>query len=277
MKKNIILIVTALAFYSCQETVVLDLQQVPPKIVIEGMVTNKPGYQSVKISRSVDFYATGKTPRVTDATVTVTDDLGNEYPFVHNPRNHADSMGFYVPENFTGTIGRTYTLHVHADDKLYEATDELVSVIPMDSLNYRLNTDESEDPKEKGKIYEMLLYAREPQDETNFYLFKFFRNDSVKYYDDTDIYYSDDKFLAEDIDGVPSPVYYGIHDTGSVEAFSISRVGYVYYNDLFNLLNNDAGGMFGSVPASPRTNLSNDALGFFQVSAVSDSEVIVIE
>jgi hypothetical protein len=278
MKKNILLAATVLVLFSCDEAIQLDFQQVPPRIVIEGLVTDRPGYQFVKISKSVDFYTSGKTPRVTDAAVRVTDDLGNEYRFVHNPRNHADSMGIYLPEDpFTGAIGRTYTLRVQAGEALYEATDKLVSITPMDSLSYRLNEDEADDPKEEGKVYELLLYAREPQDETNFYLFKFFRNDSLKYYDETDIYLSDDKFLAEDLNGVTSPVYYGIRDTARMEAFSITRVGFVYYNDLFNLLNNDAGGMFGSVPVTPRTNLSNGALGFFQVSAVSSSEEIVIE
>jgi hypothetical protein len=278
MKKNIMLTIIALVLFSCDEAIQLDLQQVPPRIVIEGLVTNKTGYQFVKISMTVDFYASGKTPRVTDAAVRIADDLGNEYLFTHNPRNHADSMGIYLPEDpFTGAIGRTYTLRVQAGEEFYEATDKMVSIIPMDSLSYRLNEDEADDPKEDGKIYEMLLYAREPQDETNFYLFKFFRNDSLKYYDETDIYFSDDKFLAENLDGVTSPVYYGLQDTARMEAFSMTRVGFVYYNDLSNLLNNDAGGMFGSVPVTPRTNLSNGALGFFQVSAVSSSEEIVIE
>jgi hypothetical protein len=278
MKKNILLAVTVLVLFSCDEAIQLDFQQVPPRIVIEGLVTDRPGYQFVKISKSVDFYTSGKTPRVTDAAVRVTDDLGNEYLFVHNPRNHADSMGIYLPEDpFTGAIGRTYTLRVQAGEALYEATDKLVSITPIDSLSYRLNEDEADDPKEEGKVYELLLYAREPQDETNFYLFKFFRNDTLKYYDETDIYLSDDKFLTEDLNGVTWSVYYGIRDTARMEAFSITRVGFVYYNDLSSLLNNDAGGMFGSVPVTPRTNLSNGALGFFQVSAVSSSEEIVIE
>lgn len=278
MKKLIIPILIVSALYACDEPIKLDLRQVPPKTVIEAQVTDQPGRQFVKISKSVDFYASGKTPRVTDATVTVTDDLGNEYIFVHNPRAHADSMGIYLPASpFTGAIGITYTLHVQADDKVYEASDKMLSVIPMDSLGYRLNEDEEEDPNEDGKIYEILMYAKEPQDETNYYLFKFYRNDSLKFYDENDIYYSDDKFLAENIDGVATPIYYGTSDTGKVEAYSLSRVGYVYYNDLSSLLNNDAGGMFGSVPSSPRTNLSNGALGFFQVSSVTESEELMIE
>jgi hypothetical protein len=148
-------------------------------------------------------------------------------------------------------------------------------VIPIDSLKYQVNEDQEEDPVDEGKIYELLMFAREPQDENNYYLFRFFRNDSLTFFNDTDIYYTDDEFLAEKIDGVPSPIYYAKNDVGKVEVFSLSRVGYVYFNDLWAILNNDGGGMFGPIPSSPRTNLTNGALGFFQVSAVNVSEIKV--
>jgi hypothetical protein len=269
MRSIIILSFVAFILISCDEPIHLDLDQTPSQIVIEGLVTNKPGYQRVKITRSVDFYGTGKTPRVTDAVVTVKDDLGETVTFFHNPNNHADSAGIYIPITpFTGQIGRIYTLTVNVDGEVFEATDELFSVAPMDSLNYQVNEDEEEDPNEEGKIYELLMYMREPQDQENFYLFKFYRNDSLTYYSETDIYTSDDELLAEELEGVPSPVYYGLNDTSMVEIYSVSRVGYVYYGDLSTILNTD-GGMFGPIPASPRTNLSNGALGFFQVSAVN--------
>jgi hypothetical protein len=274
MRSFIILSLFAFVLMSCDEEIPLDLDQTPSFVVIKGQVTNKPGYQYVTISRSVDFYATGQTPRVTNALVTVKDDLGEQVNFVHNPNNHADSAGIYLPVTpFVGQIGRTYTLSVTVDEETYEATDKLFSVIPIDSLNYQLNEDEEEDPNEDGKIYELLMYAREPQNEDNFYLFKFFRNDSLNYYDETDIYYSDDELLAEKLDGVASPVYYGMNDTGKIEIYSLSRFGFVYYNDLSTILNNDGGGMFGPIPASPRTNLSNGALGIFQVSAINSISI----
>ncbi len=259
---------------ACDEPIELDINQVDPKIVIEGLVTDKPGYQMVKVSRSVGFYTEGKTPRITNAVVTVEDDLGEVVSFTHNPRNHPDSAGIYLPPSgFVGKIGRTYTLHVNADGKDFEATDQLLPVISMDSLKYRVSEFQVEDPREDGKIYELLMYAREPQHEKNFYLFKFYRNDSLTYFNETDIYFSDDELLAENINGATSPVYYGIDDQAVVEVYSMSRVGYVYYSDLFSILNNDGGGMFGPIPASPRTNLSNDAIGFFQVSAINISAV----
>jgi hypothetical protein len=277
MRSNIALLLIGALLFSCEETTQLDLRQAPPRIVIEGLLTDRPGYQSVTVSRSTDFYGSGQSPRVSNATVAVTDNSGVVVHYVHNPRHHVDSAGIYIPEiDFTGEIGKTYTLSVHVDGEVFEASDALSRVIPIDSLKFQVNQDEADDPKDEGKIYELLVFAREPQDEENYYLFKYFRNDSLALYNPTDIYYSDDQLLAEEIDGVPSPVFYGTNDKARLEVYSLTRKGYVFFNDLSAILNNDGGGMFGSIPSSPRTNLSNGALGFFQVSAVQD-KVIYIE
>src|SRR5687768_16359304 len=104
MKYIIPVIVFATILVSCEETIKLDLKQTPPTVVIEGLVTNRVGLQSVKVSMTADFYSTGKTPKITDAIVTVSDDEGNEFPFVHNPNDVNDLKGVYVPqdENFAG-------------------------------------------------------------------------------------------------------------------------------------------------------------------------------
>jgi hypothetical protein len=274
--RHLIVILTAVTLISCEEGITLDLKQTPSKIVIEAQVTNKPGYQFVKLSRTVDFYQEGKTPKIADALVSVKDDLGETFTFVHNPRAHADSAGIYIPQSpFKGEVGRTYTLTINSDGELYTAQDKMLSVIPIDSLKQQIDEDQVEEPENEGKIYELLLFAREPQDQENFYLFKFFRNDSLIYFNDTDIYFTDDEFLAEKIDGVASPIYYAQDDLGRVEISSLSRVGYIYYSDLWTLLNNDGGGMFGPIPSSPRTNLNNGAIGFFQVSAINSKELKV--
>jgi hypothetical protein len=276
MNNYIKVTVLVILLSSCEEPAHLDLKQTPAKIVIEGLLTNREEHQSVKISRSTHFYGTGKTPRVDNATVTVSDGAGMEYPFVHNPRSHPDSMGIYVPETaFAGEIGKTYTLHVTVDGERYEGTDQLLSVIPVDSLKFQINKDQEEDPEDPGKIYELLVFAREPQDEKNYYLFKYYRNDSLTLFRPTDVYYSDDELLGENIDGVPSPVYYAANDKARLEVYSLTRNGYIFHNDLSVILNNDGGGMFGPIPSSPRSNLSNGALGFFQVSAMQYKETYI--
>ena len=277
MKNTFPILLIVVTLTACEKTVYLDLNQNDSKVTIEGQVTNQAGYQYVKISRSVGFYDTGESPRIQDAIVFVSDDLGNEFEFVHNPRGHADSSGYYMPlDAFAGQIGRTYKLSATVDAELYEAEDKLFSVTTIDSLAYRINDDEAEDPKDGNKFYEVLIYAIEPQGTTDYYLFKFYRNDSLKVYNDTDIYYSDDEVLGEQIDGVPSPIYYEPGDTARVEAYSLSRNGFVFYNDLQTLLTSD-GGLFSQPPSNSRTNLTNGALGYFQASAIDMIEIVIKE
>ncbi|MEP6734079.1 MAG: DUF4249 domain-containing protein [Chryseolinea sp.] len=268
MKNILIPIIVLFIFSACEKTVELDLKQTEPRIIIEGQVTNKSNYQYVKVTKSIGFYDSGESPRVDNASVFVTDDQGNSFTFVHNPRNNADSMGYYLPSTaFAGEIGRTYRLTVSIDEQVYEGSDFLNPVAKIDSLTSRVNDDEKDDPKDYKKFYEILLYAKEPQATTDYYLFKFYRNDSLKVYNDTDIYFADDEVLGEDIDGIPSPIFFAPGDVGRVEMYSLSRDGFVFYNDLQNLLQND-GGLFSQPPSNSRSNLSNGALGFFQASAM---------
>src|SRR6187399_1966754 len=135
MKNLLLILFASVLMFSCEQTVQLDLKETPSEMVIEGLVTNQPGYQMVKVTRSAGFYDAGHTPRITNATVTVSDDLGNIYPFVHNPNDADDSLGIYLPQvPFEGTIGRIYKLTVEVDGEVYEAEDELFPVTKIDSL-----------------------------------------------------------------------------------------------------------------------------------------------
>jgi hypothetical protein len=273
--KNILILSVVLLFAltACEKTITLDLEQTQPRIVIEGQVTDMSSKNFVKISRSTGFYNTGKTTRVTDATVTVEDNAGNTYNFVHYQGTNADSIGYYFPEDpFEGVPGRTYKLTVIAGGEKYEATDQLFRLVTIDKLEYRINENEKKDPDYPGRFYELLLFVKEPQDTRDYYLFKSYRNDSLKYMYDTDIYFADDELIGENIDGIPLPVYYGLGDKAGVEVYSLSRDAFVYYRDLQKLLTND-GGLFGTPPANPRSNLTNGALGLFQASAIRTGEL----
>lgn len=268
MRNFILTILAATVFWSCDKPLTLKLNQSQSKIVIEGLITNKPDGQYVKVTRVANFYDNGKTPRVMDAIVSVKDDLNNSYTFVHDP----DSAGYYFPQpSFVGEVGRTYHLMVVVDGKAFEAEDKMFPVTSIDSLGYKINDDERKEPKEENKFYNILVFAKEPRDTKDYYLFKFYRNDSLQHDNITDIYISDDDFLGENIDGVKGPGFYGIGDSVKVEAYSLTRSGFIFYSDLQNLLTND-GGLFGSPPANSRTNLTNGAIGFFQVSALNSKE-----
>lgn len=266
----VVFVFASLMLMSCEETIVLDLDQTPSRLIVEGLITNIEGKQYVRITKSVDFYKEGKATPVNDATVTVTDDLGERISFTNATNN-----GMYLPPaDFVGSVGRTYKLMVEFENEIYEAEDEMMPVTHFDSVGYQLNQDEFEDPDEIGKVYELVIYAEEPQYRKDYYLFKFYRNDSLKIKESTDIYFSDDTVLGERIDALTSPVFFGEGDTAEIQMLSLSRRGYLYYNDLQFLISSD-GGMFSPPPANPRTNLSNNALGFFQVSAMDTAKLVI--
>jgi hypothetical protein len=276
MKLNILILGTLVVFLSsCEKTVLLDIDQTPQKVVIEGSVTDMADHNYVKVSRTNNFYETGTSPRVEDATVMIEDSDGIIHNFIHYSGNNPDSAGYYFAETpFAGVVDKTYTLTVVVDGTTYSAEDKLVRLVPMEKLEYRINNDEAEDPEDQGKIYEILLFVKEPKETKDYYLFKCFRNDSIQYANENDIYFSDDELIGEDLDGIPLPIFYGKEDIARIEVYSLTRTAFVYYRDLQKLLTND-GGLFGTPPANPRSNIMGGALGFFQVSAVQSGEIVV--
>ena len=76
MQKIIIPILALFLFAACEETIELDLKQTDEVFIIEGSVSSQDTFHTVKVSKTVPFGASGQTPRVSDALVTVTDDEG---------------------------------------------------------------------------------------------------------------------------------------------------------------------------------------------------------
>jgi hypothetical protein len=270
--KNIICLVLLISLVlSCEKTINLDLNQTESILVIEGLLTNQPGRQFVKLSKTVGFNDAGAPPAVSGAVVYV------ERPG-KNPVNYKEeSPGYYVPEeDFTGEVGNEYTLYVESEGTTYTATEAMYHVPPFDSLSVRLNEDELEDPDEEGYFYEVLFYIKEPQQTTDYYLLKVLRNDTIQNWDGEGIFYTDDTFLSGNIQGFPTPIFFAERDMATVEMYSISRDGYVYFLDLDENINSD-GGMFDGRPANVRSNVKGGAVGYFQVSALATDNIRVLE
>ena len=267
MKKYILILSAIALFTACSEVVELDINDTDPVVIIDGLVTNEYKNHYVKISRSINYYDPGTSTPILNATVSVSDGK-TTYNYIHNPTAFEENDGVYfssVP--FAGEAGKTYALSVSVDGATYTAEDNLYPVTAIDSLSVIVNDDEFEEPERKDYFYEILFYAHEPQETEDFYLFKFYRNDTIVYDSPTDIYFSNDDLLAEEINGIPTASFYKSGDIAKVEMYSISNAGFIYYNDLINLLQSD-GGMFGSPPVNPRTNVKGGALGFFQTSSM---------
>ncbi|MEQ9425175.1 MAG: DUF4249 domain-containing protein [Cyclobacteriaceae bacterium] len=268
MKNQIIYsLIVMVIFISCEETILIDTDQTPSKIIIEGLVTTEMKQHTIKITRTADFYQTGLTPRVSDATISVSDDAGNSYAFSE------EQPGLYLSqEPFSGIIGNTYTMQVNIGPDAFTATEQLLRVTTVDSLSYELNFDETEESN--IALYSFFLYTVEPQETRDYYLFKFYRNGTWLNENGEDITVTDDVAVGEEIEGIEAPYLYVEGDTARVEMYSLTRDAYIFWFDVANLVFSD-GGVFAPLPANPRTNITGGALGIFQVSDVQGGEIVI--
>lgn len=270
--KNLLYIIAALIiFTSCEENIELETDQVEPKKVIEAVITNLPGRQYVRLTTTSDFYSEEDLPAISNASVDVTDSYGT----LHHYTESEDQPGYYFPDvDFVGEVNVTYSLDVNINGELFTASDVLLPVTPIDSLSVRLDEDEMSDPEDEVMFYKPLLYAKEPQDEVNYYLWKFYRNGEIYNDDGENLTISNDVAIGESIDGIESPYYYQEGDIARIEMISLTRECFVFYSDLSNLVFSD-GGVFTPQPANRRSNISGGALGSFQVSSIAVDEIVI--
>lgn len=271
----------AFGLLSCEETIRLDERQLLTRYIFEGLVTDQQARHYIRITEGIGFYTPGPTPRVRRASVTVSDDAGNTYNFEET------EPGLYEAE-FKGEVGRVYTMRaVLENGEVFTASDRMNFIEPIRAMRWEI--DERERRRIQGErfsqyFYRVLVDTRDPQETQDFYLFKFFRNDSIMRSSNHEnitqgdgLFFADDRLLQGNIDGLRMPYFFSKGDTARYEAYSMSREAYIFYDDLSSVLNND-GGLFGPVPANPQTNIRNAGnlgLGLFQVSAVASKEIVV--
>lgn len=269
MKKYIILLLLAATFFSCRETVELDLPRQQPRLVVEAELNDTPGPHLVRLGLTTDYFAGGELPPVEDAEVIISDDTGNR-----DTLRQAEP-GTYFSTRINGEIGRDYTLHINWNGARYESTGRMLEEAVIDSLNYRYFP---ESPFfEEG--YYIFFFGRVPPDRTNYFRFKVHRNDSL-YNNRTDLLVQNDEFLPDTLENIRFSYPFNLGDTVRLEMHTLNRDMYQYYLEFISLLFND-GGLFSPPPQNPVSNIrnltepDNPPLGYFQVSSVTTGVVII--
>lgn len=285
------IILLACSVIACDRPIIIKPgKDVSNRVVIDGLITNQSFISYVKLRRSKNFYDKGAAVRIKNAKVTVKDDKGNSWSFVHNPANLEGDNGVYYPPlrgSFKGVVGRTYSLAVVVDGKTYTASETMLPVAKIGSITSfkrsKKDVEREFDPLPDYDLYGVKFSFRDPQNRKDQYLFKFYDAHRNLITDEPggsgndgdgpgsrrpSIYVYDDVFLEEVVDNVEVP-YNFFQENGavSIEMYSLTREALTFYSNLSRLLSTD-GGMFDPPPANPKNNLSNGALGYFQVSAL---------
>ncbi|MDB5274142.1 MAG: hypothetical protein JWO58_2509 [Chitinophagaceae bacterium] len=249
--------------FSCTKVVDYDLVSEDPKTVIESRII-KDSFAIARITTTAPYLANEPTPIVDNAFIVISDNVGNK-----DTLNYIGN-GFYRGDDIIGNTANIYTLSVSARGKVHVATTSIPDTVSFSitGANYKDGTTGFE---KKG--YYPTIQATLPAGDS-YYLFKYYKNDSLYRRDNSSLYITDSRFVGTNIQGYETPQPYQINDVAKINIYTLTKEAYNFYNDLDAQLNND-GGFFSTPPANTSTNFSNGPIGLFQGSSLSTHSVTV--
>ena len=271
-------------------------------LIVEGMITDQYESYRVMLSRSRPLGIKYEVDPVTNAQVTVSDDLGNFYSF------HEKDRGIYLSDStiFKGEPGKKYSLHIRAPDSLgfysyYESPlVEMRPVPPIDSIYYEKITVRKSDDISKG-IDNCQIYLDTHDESGNC---KYFRWDFTETWE-FHLHYefpnfacwitkASDKILLKNTTGLARdyvekyPLNYIAETSDRLEVkysilanqYSLSPDEYTYWDKLKSM-SDDVGGLYDIVPANVPGNITcithpeERVLGYFSVSAKASKRIFI--
>lgn len=266
--KLYLLVLAAITFTACERIVDVDLDTAPPRLVIDASIEWEKGTlgknQTVYL-RTTSPYFSDEIPTVSNAIVFITkDDTTFEFTEIES--------GIYVCNNFEPEFDATYELTVIVDNQTYKATETLRSVPIIDNIQ------QNNEGGFFGDDIEIKVFYTDNANTNDFYLSKFQPNfTAIPEFD-----VSEDRFFQ----GNTIFSRYSSEDLqpGSQLDFKLSGISeryYNYMNILLSIAGSNGGSPFSSPPSTVRgnivntTNLSNFALGYFNVSETTSAIYIV--
>lgn len=103
---------------SCYKPYTANVESDEEILIVDGMITNEAVSYKISLNYASPFYSDNTRKPLNSASVYVSNDLGNSFPF------RESGNGYYKSDSleFTGLPGRTYTLHIETPDgETYES------------------------------------------------------------------------------------------------------------------------------------------------------------
>jgi hypothetical protein len=264
-----ILLPFVLIFSSCEEVIDVNLDTDAPRLVVQAAINWEKGttgsQQQIKLTTTTGYFDT-EIPVVSGAIVMVTTD-SDTFNF-----DEIDNTGVYECTNFVPVINQEYTLTIVNEGQTYTATETLKAVADV------LNVSQNNEGGFTGTNIEIKAFYNDPENETNYYLYKYYyaNDNKIEFYADTDTFFDGNSFFSISQN---SEIEAG--DELTITHYGISKTYYNYMNILLTISGGGGGGPFQSPPATVRGNLVNQtnkddyALGYFSLSESSTITYIV--
>lgn len=248
---------------SCEDVIEVELDSIPPKMVIEGIINDQKSQVEIKLSTTSDYFKPGENPAVSHAYVSITDEHGNITACEET------APGFFLSNPFQVIKNTSYTLEVQTGEEYYEAVCTMPERVDIDSISYEPAPQYMEFEENAVQVS---CYFQDPEGIDNYYRMKVFMKGDEFSGDQSKVVFNDD-FVDGNLITLPWDLegFYPL-DTVVAELQTLDLATYDYYRTLFPILE---GGMGSSNPANPETNLSNDALGYFGAFTISRDTIVI--
>jgi hypothetical protein len=279
MKKLLFYLLLLMISGSCTEKINLDLNESYTRFVIDGSISTDTGKFVVNLTHTADYFYNAPIPRVPNAGVTLTD--GDTTVILSETK--PGISGIYVTDStFHGKVGKTYTINVELAQSIggyanYSATCLLPGVTNLDSTTAILH----EDWGPKG-VWEVKVFAQEPANETNYYMFNLYRNGKLWSDTITKVVVSDDSFFnGSYINGLGTFYINNEHAwetlyPGDVITLNMSGITKEYYNYVNEVKSSGFNiPFFVGPPANVVGNINNGGVGYFVAYSNSYASTVV--
>lgn len=270
----IILFISIIYMSSCEDVVELDLPESDKRLVVDGWLTNLSEVQTIKLSYTGPYFESAPTPKVTNAVVTVYDNEGNTFNMIE------EEPGIYK-QNFIPQIGRSYTLEITTGEgEEYVSAPEVMDPVPaLEQITYEFR----EKTAFEDEGYYVFINLTDPEDQENYYRWKYYVNDILQNDPDNLIIERDELIDGSELRDIQfnyEPLEVG--DKVRIEQASISEGAYNFIIVVRDQLTSGRG-TFDAPPAPVIGNVRNKnspdetVLGYFGVSDVDYKEILIEE
>jgi hypothetical protein len=280
MNKRIpFLFAVAILMAACTEKIDLKLDSTYTRLIVDGYIKADTGTYSVNLTKTSDYFANVPSPRVVNATVSLTDGTGT-FPLTETVPGVS---GIYnTAPGFAGVRGKNYTLNISLPEVIagtteYSASSQLIGVTKLDSIKTVFRPDIGKDG-----FWQVKVYAQDPPGSKNYYMINLYRNSKLWTDTITKVSISDNQFFAGNyINGVDvffinnsnkwQTLYPG--DTVMMELSAITKEYFDFVSQV--QMAGISIPLFTGPPANVEGNVSNDGVGFFTAYSSSFASTIV--
>jgi hypothetical protein len=252
-------LVAGFGLFSCEKVIDIEFNDSEALLVIEGELTDDPSTpQTITISKTTDFQTTNDQLFVSGAVVLISDDAGNSVYLTET------SLGKYQTTTLEGMPGRTYSLTVTYDGKVYTSICKMPVRTTVDSLSIlktlgfggvsRSVVPHFQDPPGKGNYYRARMYINGEFIESFVY---------------------DDEFLDGNYNDQGLQSFnqeIRKFDTVGLQLMNVDENVHFYFESLAANSSGPGGGV--ASPANPKSNIKGGALGYFSAHASQFQTII---